>query len=368
MRYSSIDCLRTVAIVVMVLVHFAENLSGVFLPITGLGAPLFAFLSGLSYCLWLLGLESHGVSDEEISKRSIRRGLFVFGIGFFFNILVWLPADVFNWDVLTFIGFAILLLNGLRYLPLPVAILVAVVCILISPILRNMADFNSYWIEGHFESDLTLSDVLIGFFATGYFPVFPWLAYSVAGLVTGKLMFQSIDSGASSELASNDKSSWKIIIFGAGLMAVSGFLLMLGQSWPAAISRRLLGGWNMFPATIEYVLATLGMAMVLLGGVHNLIDRRKSESRRSGWFDVAKTFSRYSFTIYVLHHLVHLWPMWIWAVAEGKEPTIYWQKAIPLAMSLPLAFVFLAASYFLLRKIGPDRRWGIEGWMRWLCD
>lgn len=369
MRYSSIDCLRTIAIIVMVLVHFAENLSGVHLPITGLGAPLFAFLSGLSYQLWVSGLEAKQVSEEEISKRSIRRGLFVFGAGFGFNILAWLPEDTFNWDVLTFIGFALLVLNVLRRVPLPIPVLVAMVSILIGPFLRQMADYPAYWVNGYFEVDLTLSDVLIGFLATGYFPVFPWVAYSIAGLVTGKLMFDALPEnkepvGKFDALA----PQWLSITLGATLLTTSLVLLAVGPMMPDAVAQRFLGGWHMFPPTIEYVLATIGMASLLFGLTHRWIDRNEKPSLNRATLDVAKTFSRYSFTIYVLHHFVHLWPMWIYATLEGKEPTYYWQKAVPITTSLPLAVLFLVLCYFALRKIGPDRRLGIEGTMRWLCD
>ena len=126
MRYSSIDVLRTFAIFVMVLVHFGENLSGYNSPISGFGAPLFTLLSGVSYRLWVLGQTARGVSELEISKVSIRRGLFVFGLGFAFNLLVWLPKDIFNWDVLTFIGAALLLLNVARRIPLSISVLAAV--------------------------------------------------------------------------------------------------------------------------------------------------------------------------------------------------------------------------------------------------
>ena len=118
MRFASIDVLRTFAIFVMVLVHFGENLSGYVSPLTGFGAPLFAFLSAVSYYLWVQGQISRGKSQEEISKVSVRRGLFVIGIGFLFNIFVWLPEDTFNWDVLTFVGTALILLDGFRRVPL----------------------------------------------------------------------------------------------------------------------------------------------------------------------------------------------------------------------------------------------------------
>ncbi len=369
MRYSSIDILRTIAIVVMVLVHFAENLSGVHLPITGLGAPLFAYLSGLSYCLWVNGLELRGISEEEISKRSIRRGLFVFGVGFAFNILVWLPEGTFNWDVLTFIGSALLLLNGLRRLPLPIPILVGAISILISPLLQGMADYPAYWVDDYFDPDLTLPDVLIGFLATGYFPLFPWLAYSIAGLVTGEvLLAAALNSNIEDKTHSNSASNWRLVFVGGAFMTTSGVLLSIGPYMPTSLSQRLLGGWNMFPATIEYVLATLGMAVFLFGLGHQLIDQKLEMVQQKGWFDIAKTFSRYSFTIYVLHHLIHIWPLWIFALAQGQETTYYWGKAMPVIVAVPLAILFLICCYILLRKIGPDRRLGIEGWMRWLCD
>ena len=379
MRYSSIDCLKTIAIVVMVLVHFAENLSGIQLPITGLGAPLFTFLSGLSYRLWVDGLEAKGTSEEVISKQSIRRGLFVFGVGFAFNIFVWLPEDTYNWDVLTMIGFSLLVLNLLRRLPLVIPIFVASVSILVSPLFREMADYNAYWESGYFEVDLTLTDIMIGFFATGYFPLFPWLAYSIAGLVTGTLLSgeQSVSSlGRSFETSDRSESlvsSWIAsgllpVFTGCAMISISSFLLTIRPFLPDVLSNRFLGGWHMFPPTIEYVLGTIGMSFLLFGLTHRWIDRNRLQVFPQGILDITKTFSRYSFTIYVLHHIVHLWPMWIYGYVTGHDATYYWGKAMGLFWSMPLAVSFLVICYFAMRRIGPDRRLGIEGWMRWLCD
>ena len=127
MRFPSIDLLRAVAIALMVTVHFVENLSGAWgegvdfnrvgwLP-AGFAAPLFTFLSGVSYAIWSDGLSRRGVSDGEISKRTVRRGLFLFGLGITFNVLVWLPEETFNWDILTFIGSSLLVLAACRTIP-----------------------------------------------------------------------------------------------------------------------------------------------------------------------------------------------------------------------------------------------------------
>ncbi len=363
MRYPSIDMLRMLAIFVMVLVHFPENLSGYIPPFTGLGAPLFAILSGVSYRLWVSGQQARGKSELEISKVSVRRGLFVFGAGFTFNILVWLPEDTFNWDVLTFIGFGLLTLNLMRRIPLTISVLVAVIAIIISPILRSLADYHAYWINGYYEGDLTLTDLFIGFTTTGYFPLFPWIAYSLTGFVMASLMFAE-----SSEEQENVISPWKTVACGA-LLLVAAFVALGSRPYlPAAVSKHVLAGWTMFPPTIEYVLATMGMSLVLFGLAHRFVDHNPRALKYKGLLDIAKTFSRYSLTIYVLHHLVHLWPLWIYGHIMQDDPTHYWRIAMPVSISVPLAILFLAICYFIFHRIGPNERHGLEAWMRWLCD
>jgi len=363
MRYASIDILRTIAILVMVLVHFSENLSGYTPPIAGLGAPLFAFLSGTSYFLWVQGQHARGIDEATISKISVRRGFFVFGIGIVFNILVWLPEDIFNWDVLTLIGSALLLLNGVRRLPRPVVILIAVVAVLISPVLREMADYSAYWQEGHFDYDWTLTDVLIGYLATGYFPVFPWIAFSLSGFCAASFLFESRH-----DPTAQPPSVWPMVLVGS-LMIAGGACGVLVRPWVAQTTAGvMLGGWDMFPPTTEYVLCALGATLALLGFMHQVVDRSHRAARSPGLMQVAKTFSRNSFSIYILHHLVHVWPMWIVGLAITGDPTHYWMKALPLSASLPLAIAFFAVCFWIFRRVGPERRYGIEGWMRWLCD
>ena len=365
MRYPSIDILRTCALFVMVLVHFGENLSGYQVPFAGLGAPLFAFLSGMSYCLWAKGLEAKGRSETEIQKVSIRRGLFVFGVGFAFNILVWLPEDAFNWDVLTFIGTALILLNFARRLPLPISVIAAILAVAVSPLLRLIADYNSYWTEGYFDPDLIFSDLIIGFLSTGYFPIFPWIAFSLTGFVTGSVIFAKSEEAEEEE---SEPSTFPVILLGASFIFSSFLLLQARPYLPEQIFHQMLGGWTMFPPTIEYVLGTLGMALLLFGIGHRWIDLNPRAKEYQPMLDVAKMFSRNAFTIYILHHIVHLWPLWIYATLTGYETTYFWMQAMPVTVSLALALVFMLCCYAGLKWLGPNRTYGIEAWMRWLCD
>lgn len=364
-RYSSIDILRMVAVFVMVFVHFGENLAGDTVSFAGLGAPLFAFLSGVSYHLWVQGQQRKGRSDTDISKVSIRRGLFVFGVGIVFNILVWLPEDVFNWDVLTFIGVGLILLNFVRSLPLIVTLAMAAAILMISPILRESVDYHAYWTDRYFDPDLTLSDVTIGFFATGYFPLFPWLTFPLVGFVTSCVLFPDyMPSDADEKLY---RAQTKVLSLGVLGIVWTCLVLLFAAYLPATFSQKLMGGWTMFPPTTTYVVAMLSANLVLLVMLHRWVDLN-SAFTHSRWLEVPKMFSQYSFTIYVAHHLVHVWPLWIYATITGKETTFYWRNALPSASSYILAVIFLVATYFVLRSIGKQRKYGIEASMRWLCD
>lgn len=121
----------------------------------------------------------------------------------------------------------------------------------------------------------------------------------------------------------------------------------------------------MFPASLEYVSGTLGMALVMLSLAHRFLDGGAADSRLAR---VAGTFSRHSLTIYLLHHFVHVWPLWIWGAWTADDLTAHWQRAMSAPAALALATAFLLAAYPLLRWMDATGRQGIDGWMRWLCD
>lgn len=363
MRHLSIDLLRTLAIVLMVLVHFVENLSGnptsmAWLP-SGFAAPVFTLLTGVSYRLWLDRLEAQGRPEAEISKRTVRRGLFLLAAGFAFNILVWLPPDTFNWDVLTFIGAGLLFLNLVRRLPPGIPQLICVLSFLLGPILRAVSDYPSYWPEGYFDGDLTLPDVLRGFLALGYFPLFPWLAYPVTGFLLGGVLFKEEPRNASGGVP-----LWTgVALLAAGLLALG-----LRPFCPPWVRRHLLEGWTMFPPGAPYVLCTLGFAMVALVLARRWLDGPGGPAPGGRLASLAGTFSRHSLSIYVLHHVAHLWPLWIYGVAKGQESTHYWRQALPAGTAFLLAWVFLVLCYGLFRWLERRGGGGLERWMRWVCD
>ena len=361
-RIRSVDLVRTTAIAIMVVVHFVENLSGVVPKISGFGAPLFTLLSGLSYRLWLDGQLARGASDALIRVRTIRRGLFLIGAGILFNVLVWMPQDVFNWDVLTFIGFGYLMLEWARRMSLLVCTWACAVLLAISPAARVAVDYASFWTAGYFEHDATLSDVLSGLLVSGYFPLLPWLCYPLLGFLVASVLF-------SHDRTSRREISWCAKL-GALLLAASLTALALESLWPAlleGLGGRWLGGWTNYPATPEFVSGTLGIALLFFAAAYRWLDSPDAQAwpRLELWIG---RYSRHAFTLYVLHHIVHLWPLWGLAAARGEETTQYWQRALSPWPALALAVVFLALTAPLLDWMERRRVRGVEDWMRWICD
>ena len=361
-RQRSVDLVRAVAIALMVIVHFAENLSGWqgggfagvhrtwWLP-TGFAAPIFTFLSGLSYRLWVEAQRERGRSEAWITKGSVRRGLFLIGLGFAFNVLVWLPEDVFNWDILTLIGLGLLVLTVARWVPDPAIVFAAAVVVAAAPPLRVAADYAAYWTGGYYDYEFTPADVTLGWLVTGYFPVFPWLAFPLTGYAVGPWM---LDRGR------------RGVVMATGLVVASLAVVLAWPALPTAVTGGAELVWSMFPPSTAYVLGTVGTVMLALAAAHRLLDERPGGGRLL--MDWAGPLSRHALSIYLLHHAVHIWPLWAAGLATAGDPTALWQRALPVGWSIGLAGAFLVAAAVLFRWV--DRR-GLptpELLMRWLCD
>jgi uncharacterized membrane protein len=355
-RYVSIDILRTLAIALMVFVHFLENLAGAVWTPAGFGAPLFTFLVGVSYRLWVNTQEAKGKEDSEISRVTVRRGAFLFVLGFAFNIVVWLPGDTFNWDVLTLIGTAFFVLNVVRNLPPAVPLVLAAATFALAPVLREMTDYQSYWPGAYFDPDWTLYDLLVGYLACGYFPLFPWLAYPLVGYVVGRAFF----AGEPGE----EPPTGRTALIGAGMLGLAFACEVLRPFAPDLFGAWVLRGWTMFPPSVEYVTGTIGFALLTFSLGHRWVDPRAESLEGTRFLAIVSVFSKYSLSIYVLHHVVHLWPLWVYGAFAGSEPTEFWGKVMPVWATIPLTAAFLIASYYLFRWMDRTGRGGIEGWLR----
>jgi uncharacterized membrane protein len=369
-RRPSIDILRAIAITLMVIVHFVENLSGWWgtdggpfagsqrtwwLP-AGFAAPIFTFLAGTSYRFWVAAQVRRQRDDEAIAKATVRRGLLLIGLGFAFNVLVWLPEDVFNWDVLTLIGTAMLVLAALRAAPDGVILLAALLVIVLLTPFQAAADYLGHWSEGYFDYEFTLSDIALGWLVLGYFPLVPWLAYPLVGFALGPLVFEI-----------ENASSWRWpLVVAVSLLATSCAAAVAWQAGSLLTSLTPLSSWTMFPPSLTYVCGTLGGVILAGLAAHATVDRRPERWRcLIGW---ATPLSRHALSLYLLHHVVHIWPLWAYGAATGDDMTAPWQMAMPPWASLGLGLGFMAAASVLFHWVDRHRIPSIEALMRWVCD
>jgi uncharacterized membrane protein len=347
-RLHSIDVLRALAILLMVQIHFVENLSsgesaGWLYDLSQafgmLSAPLFTFLVGVSLYLSATKQAARGRSSALIVTRAFKRGAFLFVAGLVFAVVIWLPDQVFDWDILTLIGASIPIVVLLRRLPARYLLLIALAILALSPQLRVSGHYAAHWDQwGEYVYDFTWSDVLWGFFANGYFPIFPWLVFPLVGYATGVLYLGG---------AAASRRRW-LAWCGAGLLGLAAIGAWAGESVTGPL-RRFLSPVEFYPATTTYVLGALGVILLLLWFLHGLLDRRPRSIGRLLTF--LGRYSRFSFTTYVIHHAVHIWPLLFAARLQGgRDPWYYYAEAVTTPVALLLAAGFVVVFYAVITR------------------
>jgi uncharacterized membrane protein len=357
-RFDSIDVLRAGAILLMVQVHFVQNLardtltggSLLYYASHALGmipAPLFTFLAGMSLRLSLSRKPGGGEPGQEPALRQSRRGVLIVFFGLVFATLVRMPDQVFAWDILPFIGASLLVLLALRRLSPRALALTAVLVAALSPPLRVLSNYAAHWPTGHtYRYAFTLQDVLWGFVANGYFPLFPWLVFPLAGFLVGGVLVSDASGGHALRKA--------LPVAGLAFVALS-----LAGAWA---SGRVAGFWlgyaspsRFYPATTTFVLKVLGAILCAFWFLHAWLDR--GAGPRPPLLPFLRRYSRYSLTTYVVHHAVHLWPLLLVAHLQGRtDPWHYYAAAMPTGAALALAGLFVLLFYPVL--VAWERRGG----------
>jgi uncharacterized membrane protein len=183
-----------------------------------LPAPLFLFLSGISFALVTERLREKGAARREIAKTTIRRGAEIFALGLLFRIQEyalgyrWSPwTDLLRVDILNMLGLSMMLMGILCWLsagraPANASVLsqsvkasrdrgilaglsAAALVAIVTPLLWTI----------HRPSRLPwpLESYINGVHVFGrpqpwLFPLFPWSAFAFAGLAVGSFLFTGI--------------------------------------------------------------------------------------------------------------------------------------------------------------------------------
>ena len=169
-RILSVDVMRGFALICMVMVHFMVYLGDAAAVDTwpyfflnhvlgDWGAACFLMMMGMSQ---VLSAQKHvGEDNRLIFRRTLIRGGFIFLVGVFMLALSWGPGKIWQWDILTLMGFATVLLFFCRFLPSWSILAIVVSLIVCTPLLRMGIDFNAI-LGGNFVNVPVISRYLPG--------------------------------------------------------------------------------------------------------------------------------------------------------------------------------------------------------------
>lgn len=338
-RALSIDILRGFALVCMVLIHFMIYLGDVRATSTWFyfgfnhllgdwGASCFLIIMGMSQVF--SGLNHADLDRRLLFKRSLIRGVFIFITGLVMLILARGPSHVWQWDILTLIGLATLVLFYCRKFS-SFKLLVGVLLIAVAtPFLRGQLAIAPVWEENfvpvvpisnifpdilfdparELQVPRTIPSIIQGFLLTGEFPVFPWLLFPLAGCVLGRC--------AAKQKILKDLPF--ILVVGMAFVLLGLGLAYAGSLRPdASVISGYVAPLCFYPDSFSIIFIQLGLSMSLISWMYCVCDARRPLHQTPG--KIAGYFiriSRSSLTFYFLHYLLIGWPLALIFLLTGK--------------------------------------------------
>lgn len=191
-RLTSIDALRGLAVLLMLTQHvvywvcahlhasMTVRAAGA---LGGLAAPIFVVLAGLGATLTS---ERHANSDYLL----LGRGLMVLGFGYSLNLLTPSWFSMVSWYVLHMIGFGLMLAPTLRRASDTVLMVLLIAAVVATALIQNILDTPFFLYNPQMARTDLPGGMLRLALAEGYFPVFPWIAYFMAGLLAGRWLMR----------------------------------------------------------------------------------------------------------------------------------------------------------------------------------
>lgn len=233
-----------------------------------LPAPLFLFLAGISFALVTDKLARRGVSAREITRTMLRRGAGIFAFGLLFRLQEYLIAwgwapwtDLFRVDILNAIGLSMMLMAIMcgaalhfatwrRQPQRPVLLGAALVSMGLIAFLTPplWTSWRPSWLPWPIESYINGVHNL-GAPQPWLFPVFPWAAFSFAGLGAGFVLFSDW---------SRERPSQTLAVFG-----VVGVALIAAGRWFDHLPTQIFSVYDYWHTSPNFFLMRVGLLLVI---------------------------------------------------------------------------------------------------------
>ena len=366
-RIDSVDVLRALALIGMVICHYPIFLSSgegrdamlYFFSNHLLGgdcaASWFVFLVGLSQ---VLSIKKRDTAQDKNVSRVIIRGMAIFVIGLLFLLVIQGYEELWDWDILTFIGATTIILLLCRKAPSWGLILFCSVVFFITPWLRSFIDIAPFY-GGKFESVKWISDFIpnfifdpvkdydggktvldnvIGFFLIGQFPLLPWIIFPVTGFVIGRRMTQNL-------LAADSPF---ILIIGMMFTFMGLFTAYAGSIKSGfSVANDYITPLSFYPISFSLIMFLVGVVLILFIFLWHIYDANPDNTPPPGMFLIYyRQISKYSLTIYVSHFALFFIPLRIIKLTTG---TYYLRDFVSTPVAFALAVLLLILYYPLLK-------------------
>ncbi len=251
---------------------------------------------------------------QSITGKLLKRGLFLIGVGIILAVMNDGWRNFFECDVLVVIGVSSMLYPLVRGRSAGIIGALVVGILLMTALLHTWLDYHTHWggkdavvsyggvlLDPGEEYDagvISLGTVAKALVFNGYFPILPWLSFSLLGILLAK-------------------REWPI-----RLLAAAGSLLVIGAAW----------GTMHIPLSF-YPLSTL-FNLLLIGSVFLLFAARRLFDF-SAW--PLALLSRYSLSAYVLQYVI----LDLVAVSTGQFTEPWLGYALGAAVTLAVLGVLL---------------------------
>ena len=372
-RVLSIDVMRGFALICMVLVHFmiyfgnhaAVSTWPYFIlqhGLAGWGAAAFLMMMGMSQVLSSKKLEAP--DNMLLFKRAMIRGCYLFAIGLIMLALTWGPHQIWQWDILTLMGFATIVLFFCRFLPSWAIIGSSIGLVALTPLLRGMIDFTTSW-GGKFLQEPVVSryvpGILLypatpydaiwsgkriaqGFMLSGYFPILPWLLFPLIGFVLGRRIVQG---------KMRRDLPW-LLGLGVVLIVVGLAIAYAARTHaPSAVVGAYVSQLSFSPDSFSMIIFQTGMVLLVYGALFYCYDViKKDKAKASPIQKIYNRTSRFSLTFYFLQYLLIGWTLLVVWLFTGHYRLSDLMGDIPALICGVTAVAFLEVLIYYWQKAG----------------
>lgn len=290
-RDKTVDILRGIAIITML----CANVIGYVAPVethplwtryyNSIAAPLFIILAG-----YMVAYTSE--NKGYTLSYYVKRGLLMLFTAALVDVACWMIYPFITYDVLYLIGFSIPLVYLFHKLDIRIKAVIILLIIAITPLLQYWFGYTYFPGEKDLYGELAVevenqTSILQHFLIDGWFPVFPWLAFSLLGSLIKDMQNKF-----------SDFYNVKFLII-ALVGVIGGFIWLNYLDYHNIIEDREGYTELFYPVRLSYILLSVSFVFFLWIAV------KKIETWKI--FYPARVFGEVSLFVYILHSALIGW-------------------------------------------------------------